>query len=59
MRTFDWHAVHYVKIIMDEIFGRENFINEIIWTYKSGGSSRKKFFEETRYAAALRQERKV
>lgn len=39
----DWHAVHYVKIIMDEIFGRENFINEIIWTYKSGGSSRKSF----------------
>ncbi len=39
----DWHAVHYVKIIMDEIFGRENFINEIVWTYKSGGSSRKSF----------------
>ena len=35
----DWHAVHAVKLIMDEIFGEQNFINEIIWTYKSGGSA--------------------
>lgn len=27
----DWHAVHYVKVMMDEIFGYENFMNEIIW----------------------------
>lgn len=27
----DWHAVHYVKVMMDEIFGYENFLNEIIW----------------------------
>lgn len=27
----DWHAVHYVKVMMDEIFGYENFVNEIIW----------------------------
>ena len=27
----DWHAVHYVKVVMDEIFGYENFVNEIIW----------------------------
>lgn len=39
----DWHAVHYVKMFMDEIFGKENFINEIIWTYKSGGSTRRSF----------------
>lgn len=39
----DWHIVHYVKVIMDELFGRENFINEIIWQYKSGGSSKKHF----------------
>ena len=29
----DWHIGHYVKILMDEIFGEENFINEIIWHY--------------------------
>jgi DNA modification methylase len=27
----DWHAVHYVKVLMDDIFGYENFVNEIIW----------------------------
>ena len=30
----DWHVGHYVKVMMDEIFGKENFRNEIIW--KSG-----------------------
>ena len=39
----DWHGVHYVKVLMDEIFGEKNFVNEIIWTYKSGGSSKKHF----------------
>lgn len=39
----DWHAVHYVKLIMDEIFSSKNFVNEVIWSYKSGGSSRKRF----------------
>ena len=29
----DWHIGHYVKILMDEIFGEDNFINEIIWHY--------------------------
>ncbi|MGI6732744.1 MAG: DNA methyltransferase [Anaerovoracaceae bacterium] len=39
----DWHAVHYVKVLMDEIFGEENFVNEIIWHYKSGGASKRRF----------------
>ena len=29
----DWHVGHYVKLVMDEIFGRENFVNEVIWRY--------------------------
>lgn len=29
----DWHVGHYVKLIMDEIFGKENFRNEIAWHY--------------------------
>src|SRR5665213_2517127 len=29
----DWHVGHYVKIIMDEIFGKDHFINEIVWYY--------------------------
>ncbi|MBP8993481.1 MAG: site-specific DNA-methyltransferase [Bacteroidales bacterium] len=32
---------HYIKIILDEIFGYDNFRNEIVWRYKSGGSSEK------------------
>lgn len=31
----DWHVGHYMKIIMDEIFGKENFRNEVIWDYTS------------------------
>ena len=27
----DWHVGHYVKLIMDDIFGKENFRNEIVW----------------------------
>lgn len=39
----DYRMVHYIKIIMDCIFGRDNFLNEIIWSYKSGGTSNKYF----------------
>lgn len=31
----DWHIVHYVKILMDEVFGEENYRNEITWCYKT------------------------
>ena len=34
---------HYLKCMMDEIFGAENFVNEIIWQYKSGGSGKRHF----------------
>lgn len=37
----DWHIGHYVKILMDEIFGEENFRNEIIWCYKERESSKR------------------
>lgn len=33
----DWHIGHYVKILMDEIFGEDHFRNEIIWCYSGGG----------------------
>ncbi|MBN2442859.1 MAG: site-specific DNA-methyltransferase [Spirochaetales bacterium] len=33
----DWRFGHYIKIIMDEVFGPENFLNECIWYYSSGG----------------------
>lgn len=30
----DWHVGHYVKVVMDDIFGKENFVNEIVWHYR-------------------------
>ena len=29
----DWHAGHYLKVILDDIFGKDNFVNEVIWNY--------------------------
>jgi adenine-specific DNA-methyltransferase len=29
----DWHIGHYVKVLMDEVFGEDNFINEVVWKY--------------------------
>ena len=29
----DWHIGHYMKVLMDEIFGEDNFVNEIVWHY--------------------------
>ncbi len=34
---------HYLKILMDAIFGHKNFLNEIVWCYYTGGTSRKYF----------------
>lgn len=33
----DWRAVHHVHVLLDEVFGDENFLNEIIWHYRTGG----------------------
>ena len=39
----DWHAVHYVKVEMDKMFGVHNFQNEIVWCYETAGKSKKSF----------------
>jgi site-specific DNA-methyltransferase (adenine-specific) len=39
----DHREVHYCKICLDQIFGRDCFMNEIIWAYDYGGRSRKKW----------------
>ncbi|CAN5295470.1 hypothetical protein BH09SUM1_BH09SUM1_09120 [soil metagenome] len=36
----DWRAVHYAKVLCDELFGSRAFMNEIIWAYNSGGGSK-------------------
>lgn len=39
----DSREAHYVKIALDEIFGRDCFLNEIIWAYDYGGKSRRRW----------------
>ena len=39
----DWHSSHYIKLVLDELMGEKNFVNEIIWQYKSGGSGKRHF----------------
>jgi DNA modification methylase len=36
----DWHASHWVRVVLDEIFGVDNFVNALVWSYRSGGASR-------------------
>ena len=37
----DWHASHYVKVMLDQIFGEGNFINEIVWKRQSAHNDAK------------------
>lgn len=39
----DWHVGHYVKIMMDDVFGKDNFKNEIIWKFIKGASGNNTF----------------
>ncbi len=36
----DWREAHYCKVLLDEIFGRDCFLNEVIWAYDYGGRAR-------------------
>lgn len=40
----DWHVGHYLKILLDDIFGKENFRNEIVWIYTRMGTKGQKIF---------------
>ena len=39
----DYRESHYCKIVLDQIFGRDSFMNEIIWSYDYGGRSKRKW----------------
>ncbi len=39
----DYREAHYCKLLLDELFGRENFLNEIIWAYDYGARSKKRW----------------
>lgn len=40
----DWNENHYVKVLMDEIFGRDKFINEIVWKRRGGSMNQPNCF---------------
>ena len=39
----DYREVHYCKVLLDEVFGRQSFMNEIIWAYDYGGRSKSRW----------------
>ena len=34
----DWHVIHYVKAVLDEVFGADDFVNEIVWRRKQAAA---------------------
>ncbi|TFH00307.1 MAG: site-specific DNA-methyltransferase, partial [Candidatus Thorarchaeota archaeon] len=40
----DWHVSHYVKVVLDEIFGYKNFVNEIVWKRTNSPKAQSKGF---------------
>lgn len=39
----DVHWSHYAKVVCDRVFGRENFLNDIVWSYNFGGRGKNRF----------------
>jgi site-specific DNA-methyltransferase (adenine-specific) len=39
----DYREIHYCKVLLDDIFGRDSFLNEIIWAYDYGARTKKKW----------------
>ncbi len=41
----DWHKSHYLRVILEEVFGASNFVNEIAWCYEDIGSRETAYFK--------------
>ena len=39
----DYREAHYVKLVLDEVFGRECFLNELVWAYDYGARTRRRW----------------
>jgi DNA modification methylase len=39
----DWRTCHHFRLMLEEMFGRESFVNHLIWSYGLGGSSPRRF----------------
>jgi len=44
----DWHIGHYVKVLMDEVFGEDNFVNEIVWRKLTAAKVQSSFFSNVK-----------
>jgi adenine-specific DNA-methyltransferase len=42
--SLDDREAHYFKVMMDEIFGRENYLGDLIWKKRKGGGNDSHFF---------------
>ena len=51
----DYREAHYVKLLLDELFGRECFLNELIWAYDYGAKPQGPLAAEARHDPRLRQ----
>ena len=51
----DWREAHYCKLLLDELFGRACFLNELIWAYDYGAKPRRRWPPEARHDPRLRQ----
>ena len=51
----DYREVHYAKVVLDALFGRESFLNEIIWAYDYGARATSKLAGEARHDPRLRE----
>lgn len=44
----DWHKSHHLRCLLDEVFGEENFVNEVIWQKLSSAKTQSKFFSNVK-----------
>jgi len=51
----DWKKGHYIKAIMDEVFGEHNFINHIAWCYETAGKSKSSYSRKHDYLLFYRK----
>ena len=51
----DYREAHYAKVLLDELFGRDCFLNEIVWAYDYGGAAAAPLAGQARHDPRLRQ----
>ncbi len=39
----DWRVTQFIRMVLDEIFGKDYFVNEVVWSYKSGGATKSRY----------------